>query len=488
MRKDPQWTPCSDLSSSTPWPGSDHDPTLFGPDAADVELASSSMGWTELAERGAAALPELHRLASAAADEGVTDIVLLGMGGSSLASLVLSSVLGESGDATVHVLDTTAPLTVDAAVVALYPASTFYIVASKSGGTVEPNALYAIFREVADQALGEAAAGQRFIAITDPGSSLEALAADDGFRTLVSSPATVGGRFSAMSVFGLVPAALAGLDVDVLLERALHMERACSLPTAENPAARLAAFVADAAADGKDKLTVVASPALSSIGLWIEQLVAESLGKHGRGVVPVVELSADRPQGYGSDRAVVVVRFEDDLRLAEWAAELAETHPVIELLLRDGYDVSAEFTRWEHAVALLGPLLGVNPFGQPNVQAAKDATNAALAGDLQTPAPHVETTEGATICFAGMLHAPGHRDLRWPAPWDTHLRRFVPTTISPSSRTCPTTTCCLHRSYRRCRGSRQSSPRRSRSSLAPATCTRPVSYIRAAPIPGSLCC
>jgi hypothetical protein len=140
----------------------------------------------------------------------------------------------------------------------------------------------------------------------------------------------------------------------------------------------------------------------------VEQLVAESLGKHGRGVVPVVELSADKPQGYGSDRAVVIVRLEGDERLAEWTARLAETAPVIELTMRDGYDVAAEWTRWEHAVALLGPLFGVNPFGQPNVQAAKNATNAALAGELDVAEPQIETPEGVAITFAGALIAPGH--------------------------------------------------------------------------------
>ena len=388
-----------------------HDATLFGDDPADVSLVSTSLGWTDLAERGGAVLPELHRLAAMAADEEVTDIVLLGMGGSSLASLVLSSVLGGAGRAKVHVLDTTSPRTVDAALASLDPSSTLYVVASKSGGTVEPNALYAIFRDVADQALGRTAAGQRFIAVTDPGSSLEALAAADGFRALVSSPPTVGGRFSAMSVFGLVPAALSGLDVDLLLERAHAMETACSKPPAENPAAALAAFVADAAATGRDKLTIVASPQLASFGLWVEQLVAESLGKEGRGVVPVVELSDDKPRGYGSDRCIAIVRLEGDERLAEWAEQLADSAPVIELLLRDGYDVAAEWTRWEHAVALLGPLFGVNPFGQPNVQAAKDATKAALAEELERRTPHIETSQGASITFAGSLPCPDHPEM-----------------------------------------------------------------------------
>lgn len=385
-----------------------HDATLFSTDPAEIELAATSMGWTDLASRGAKETDTLHALAVSAAEEGVTDVVLLGMGGSSLASLVLGSVLGESGDVTLHVLDTTSPLSVDAALSTLDPATTLYVVASKSGGTIEPNALYAIFREVADGALGREAAGRRFIAVTDPGSSLEALASADGFRTLISSPPTVGGRFSAMSVFGLVPAALLGIDVDVLLERALRMESACALPPEQNPAAALAAFVIDAALAGRDKLTIVASPALATFGLWVEQLVAESLGKHGKGVVPVVELSQDMPHGYGPDRAVVVVRLEADERLAQWTTRLAETLPVTELVLADGYDVAAEFTRWEYAVALMGPLLGVNPFGQPNVQAAKDATSAVLAGTLDVPAPQFTTADGSMVTFAGSLPAPPH--------------------------------------------------------------------------------
>jgi glucose-6-phosphate isomerase len=387
-----------------------HDATLFGPDPAEEALAATSMGWTDLATGGHAAITELHRLAAAAAEEGVTDVALLGMGGSSLASLVLSSVLGDSATARLHVLDTTSPLTIDAALAALDPATTIYLVASKSGGTIEPNALYAIFRDVVDGALGRAEAGQRFIAITDPGSSLEALAASHGFRTLVSSPATVGGRFSALSVFGLVPAALTGLDVDVILERAGAMEAACSLPVAENPAAELAAFAWDAAQAGRDKLTIVASEPLASFGLWVEQLVAESLGKEGRGIAPVVELADDLPQGYGDDRAVVMVRLEGDERLAEWRDVIGAHAPVHEIVLRDGYEVAAEFVRWEYAVALLGPLVGVNPFGQPNVQAAKDATNAVLEGRLSAPRTQYEASDGTGITFAGALEPPAHED------------------------------------------------------------------------------
>ena len=385
-----------------------HDATLFDTDTAGVELAANSMGWTDLAARAPESYAVLDRLALQVAEEAVTDVVLLGMGGSSLASLVIGEVLAEDGGVRLHVLDTTAPLSVGKAVAELDPAHTIYVVASKSGGTVEPLSLYAIFREEADNELGRQAAGQRFIAITDPGTSLEALASADGFRTTISSPADVGGRFSAMSVFGLVPAALLGVDFRSLVERAAAMEAACSLPAADNPGAALCAFIATAQAAGHDKLTVVASPALASFGLWVEQLVAESLGKLGRGVVPVVELSDEMPMGYGGDRAVVVLRLTGNERLAEWVPKLAETSPVVELVLRDGFDIGAEFVRWEHAVALLGPLLGVNPFGQPNVQAAKDATAAALSGTLDVPAASRTTPDGVALTFTGALPDPGH--------------------------------------------------------------------------------
>ena len=384
-----------------------HDATLFALDDAGIELAASSLGWTDPVTGATAVLPQLDRLARGAAEEAVRDIVLLGMGGSSLASLVIGDVLAETGGVRLHVLDTTAPLSVAKVICDLDPATTLYIVASKSGGTIEPLSLYAIFREEADNELGRAAAGQRFIAITDPGTSLEALATNEGFRAHVSAPATVGGRFSALTVFGLLPAALIGVDIAALLERAHAMDTACSLPaSAQNPGARLAAFIGDAHAEGRDKLTIVTSDALSSFGLWIEQLVAESLGKEGTGVVPVVELSDDAPRGYGPDRAVVVLRLQDDERLAGWVPGLAADAPTLELTLRDGYDLGAEFVRWEHAVALLGPLFGVNPFGQPNVAAAKAATAGVLAGEFSAPEPDAILELGTALTFAGSLSSP----------------------------------------------------------------------------------
>jgi glucose-6-phosphate isomerase len=382
-----------------------HDATLFADDAAGRDLAAASFGWISPEVGATPVLQQLERLAREAAEEPVTDVVLLGMGGSSLASLVIADVFASSA-VKLHVLDTTAPLSVARVVGTLDPARTLYVVASKSGSTIEPLSLYAIFREEADNELGALEAGKRFVAITDPDTSLESLAATGGFRALVSSPADVGGRFSALTVFGLVTAALLGVDVEKLVERGTAMSAACAMPAAENPAAKLAAFAADALVAGRDKLTVVSSGTLATFGLWVEQLVAESLGKEGTGIVPVVELSGEYPAGYGPDRAVVIVRTKDDQRLASWVARLGETSPVFEVVLRDEYDLAAEFVRWEHAIALLGPLLGVNPFGQPNVAAAKAATAAVLAGELQVPQPQFTLTDGTTLTYAGGLESP----------------------------------------------------------------------------------
>lgn len=387
-----------------------HDATLFGESPEDIALTSKSLGWTKLAKNIDGVIPQIEELASTLTGQGLTDVVLLGMGGSSLAALVMGSTLAESSPVRLHVLDTTCPRTILDAVERLDPATTAYLVSSKSGGTIEPNSLYAIFREVADNALGPDAGGARFVALTDPGSPLEAVAATGGFCALVSTPENVGGRFSALTPFGLVPARLLGIDIAELVRRAANMEAACELPARENPATLLATFIETAREAGKDKLTIVASPKLANFGVWVEQLVAESLGKAGIGVVPVVELSHDYPQGYGADRAVVVVRLADDTRLAEWAPKLAEHSPTHELVLHDAYDLGAQFTLWEHAVALLGPLMGVNPFGQPNVQAAKDATNAVLSGSLSAPTPAARLADGTTITYAGSLPYPGHTE------------------------------------------------------------------------------
>jgi len=385
------------------------DAALFSSDPAEQLEIAKNLGWTELVADAAAARGVVEAVAADVLADGATDIILLGMGGSSLASLVIGSVLGEESGVRLRVLDTTSPIMVGQVLDEVDLARSVFIVASKSGTTIEPLSLYAIFRSAVEKELGPEAAGARFVAITDPGTPLESLAHDSGFRAVVPAPPSVGGRYSALTTFGLLPAALLGVDLDELLERARAMEADCALAAEHNPGAKLAAFAVDAHAAGRDKLTVIASPGLESFGLWVEQLVAESLGKDGTGIVPVAELSPDKPQGYGRDRALVLVRFESDKRLAGWAEQWRSSFPVCELVLRDGYDLAAEFVRWEHAVALMGPLLGVNPFGQPNVAAAKAATAGVLDGTLDAPVVAARTAEdGVGITFLGGLDSPGH--------------------------------------------------------------------------------
>jgi len=387
------------------------DVTLFSDDPDVQRTVAGRLGWISLAAPGRQVLGRITALAEEAKAGGLTDVVLLGMGGSSLASLVISRVVG-IGDTNLHVLDTTSPITVRDTLDAIDPARTLYLVASKSGGTIEPNTLYAIFRAHADAALGRTLAGRRFIALTDPGTVLERLARDEGFRAIVQTPPDVGGRFSALTPFGLVPAALIGADPARMLDRAEAAEKACAASYEENPAVELAAFICDAHEGGADKLTVVAGPDLRSFGLWTEQLVAESLGKQGKGVIPVVELS-DEPGGYGADRAVVVVRMTGDARLAGWAQSQRGRHPVYEIVLDDSFDIAEEFVRWEYAVALCGFLFGLNPFDEPNVAEAKAATSGVLDGSVSAPRPQV-AAQSVAMTFAGGLPDPGHPE-RTPA-------------------------------------------------------------------------
>lgn len=386
----------------------DGDATLFSDDPAEQATAAASLGFTTLASDAAALIPELTDFAEEVRSAGITDVVLLGMGGSSLAALVISSAIGSTpGYPTLHVLDTTSPESVAATCDSLDPATTLCIVASKSGGTVEPNALYAVFRERAEKALGAENAGRHFVAITDEGSSLDSLAQDSGFRRVFRAKNTVGGRYSALTHFGLVPAAVIGIDLAEFVERALAVERhLAAAPTDQSDAAALATIMAGAQANGLDKLTLVTSPGLASFGLWVEQLVAESLGKAGTGIVPVPELSSAPPiHAYGEDRLIAVVRFASDDILAAWSGPAAMERALFSFELSDPYDVAGQFVVWEWAVPLTGFLLGVNPFGQPDVAAAKEATTSVLAGKLSAPAP-TSRIAGADIAYSAALAAP----------------------------------------------------------------------------------
>lgn len=386
----------------------DRDAALFSDDLDMRIPIMQRLGWTDLAEKAPGRLPLLEGLKSALIGEGVSDLLLLGMGGSSLAPLVISRIIGSAdGFPRLHVLDTTSPVQVSSLLETLDRTTTFVIISSKSGSTIEPLSLYAIVQAwLTAEDMPKHEAGRHCIVITDPGSPLEKLRVRELMRTTLAAPATVGGRYSALSMFGLAPAALIGVHMPTMLSRAEAMERACAAPLEENPAALLAAWMADSWAAGADKLTLVTSEIFRPFGLWVEQLVAESLGKDGKGIVPVIEYEPSTPTGYGPDRAVVVIRLGDDTELADWSRSVAAVHPVFELTVTDVFDVAAEFVRWEHATALAGVLLGVNPFDELAVTEAKKATTEILSGGANLVPQAVMDLDGTWVTFAGGLAVP----------------------------------------------------------------------------------
>ena len=347
------------------------------------------LGWLTVAGDMLAHVPRLEAFAAEAAAAGVRDAVLLGMGGSSLAAGVFASVAGSAGGPRLTVLDTTDPAAIAALRARLDLDRTLFVAASKSGTTIETVSHLAY-------CWGLAPDGARFAAVTDPGTPLAALARERGFRRLFENPPDVGGRYSALSYFGLAPAVLAGADAAALLRGGLAMAEACRAPAARNPGAWLGAAMAAAARAGRDKLTLVLPPALAPLGGWIEQLVAESTGKDGLGVLPVEGEPIGPPEVYGDDRLFVAIGGGG--RLAPGLDALARAgHPVAALPFGAadgeapaGEGLGGECFRWEFATAVASHLLGVHPFDQPDVQRAKDATARILGGaapDASTPTP-----------------------------------------------------------------------------------------------------
>ena len=353
------------------------DHTAWKPDPTEI---ADRLGWLDVAHGMRANVPDLQAFAEEARSDGIRHVVLLGMGGSSLGPEVVRQTFGSApGFPELIVLDSTVPEAVLAVTLEIDPAATLFSLSSKSGTTTEPLALYAHFRALVESAVGTEDAGRRFFAITDAGTPLETMARERGFRRAFLNPADIGGRYSVLSYFGMAPSALTGMSVATLLDRACDMMDACapSVPVRQNPAALLGAAMAGHVMQGRDKLTLIASPSMAAFGLWAEQLIAESLGKEGRGIVPVSGEPLLDPVHYGDDRLFVHLRLEDDDNSAEDAA-LAEFEsvgrPVVRLQLRDRYDLGAEFFRWELATAIAGAILGIHPFDQPNVQQAKDQT------------------------------------------------------------------------------------------------------------------
>ncbi|PWH15627.1 MAG: transaldolase [Anaerolineae bacterium] len=354
------------------------DPSVWTDDPAGQAEIRIRLGWLSLPETSRPALPEIQEFAAHVHAAGFTHFLLLGMGGSSLAPEVMSLVF-DIQHSTFSILDSTDPGQV-AETAAKFPLEkTLFLVASKSGGTAEVSAMFDYFWAKATAALGENA-GKHFIAITDPGTSLEKLARERGFARIFNADPLVGGRYSALTHFGLVPAALMGIDIEKFLARAGWMSAQCQpdVPAARNPGLVLGALMGQAALQGRDKLTIVTDPGLESIGSWLEQLIAESTGKQGKGIVPVDLEPLGNPSEYGKDRVFVYLCKSGEHDSALNALQQAG-QPLVVFDLADPYDLAAEFYRWEFATAVACAVLGVNAFDQPDVQDAKDRTKAKIA-------------------------------------------------------------------------------------------------------------
>ena len=364
------------------------DSTLWTADPAKRQEIRDRLGWLDVADKMLEKAAEFRDLAKQA--RKFSDVVLLGMGGSSLCPDVLrNSFPPVKGLPKLHVLDTTDPATILAVRSRIQLARTLFIVASKSGETTETLSHFAYFFDQTKKN------GKQFAAITDPGTSLEKLAKDNGFRWVFSNPPDIGGRYSALSYFGLVPGALMGIDVIEMLERAVEMEHSCadSVPPDQNPGVWLGAVMGRLALQGRNKVTLIASPKIATFGYWVEQLLAESTGKEGKGLVPVEGEPVGKPAVYGTDRLFVYIRMDADPPNRAVQALEKDGQPVVTLTMRDKLDLGGEFFRWEVATAIAGAILGIDAFDQPNVQESKDNTKKVLATFKRTgKLPAAEST------------------------------------------------------------------------------------------------
>ncbi len=381
------------------------DYTVWKPDPTEI---TNRLGWFTVTDTMSGQISALESFAREVRQSGFRQAVLLGMGGSSLGSEVLRQVFGSARDnPELIVLDSTVPASVDWVAGNINPARTLFLISSKSGTTSEPLLLFRYFRSLVEKAAGKERAGQNFVAITDPATPLARLADKEKFRGIFLNPTDIGGRFSVLSYFGLVAAALLGINIGALLDRANYMRERCAagVPVDENPGARLGAYMGTLAQPGRNKLTLVTSPSLSSFGLWAEQLIAESTGKEGKGIIPIAGEPLVDPALYGNDRLFVYLRLKEDNNSAtDTAIEriMLAGQPVFTLEMPNKYDLGAEFFRWEFATAVAGAILGIHPFNQPDVQRAKDTTERLLreytaAGVL----PKADTAGSLTDLLAG---------------------------------------------------------------------------------------
>lgn len=347
--------------------------TVWG---SSPEEISNRLGWLDSPEVTRKSFDEIYKLVSEIKAEGFTNALLLGMGGSSLAPEVFRFIFGvQQGYLDLSILDSTDPDAILEKTKNLDPAKTLYIVSTKSGGTVETISFLKYFYNVTQSKVGSEKAAKHFIAITDPGSGLEKMARDLNFRKIFLNDPNIGGRFSALSLFGIVPAALLGVDIENVLnsaEKEISNSRKSGDDLTQNNSAILGTIMGVLAGRGKDKITFIISPKISSFGAWVEQLIAESTGKIGKGILPVDLESVETPEFYSDDRLFVYIKIKNDSTFDQRVNNLKSAgHPLIEIELDNVYDLGREFFRWEFATAVAGHVLIIPPFDQPNVEQAK---------------------------------------------------------------------------------------------------------------------
>jgi transaldolase/glucose-6-phosphate isomerase len=369
------------------------DATLWKNDDAHKKIIANALGWLTVVEEMKKAAPELMAFADSVRAQ-FDDVVVLGMGGSSLCSEVTRRLFGaRSGYPRLNVLDSTVPAAVHALETRLDLARTLFVVASKSGTTTEPAVFHRYFYDRVKSVKGDKA-GENFVAVTDPDTQLGKDAKADNFRHIFINQPDIGGRYSALSYFGMVPAAISGVDVATLLDRAVHASHVAQTPgVKKNPAAMLGTVIGSLATQGRDKLTLITPPPLDTLGLWIEQLIAESTGKEGKGILPIAGEPLLDPHDYGNDRLFVCVRMRNADMTSKLKALADAGHPIVDLVLEDALDIGEIFFTWEFATAVAGALLGIDAFDQPNVQESKDNTKRLLKEFEDSGTMHVDQAQ-----------------------------------------------------------------------------------------------
>ncbi len=406
-------------AATTAWQSKSNVARFWSRDASlwTGEDESKWMGWLDIVERQQKDSAQFRALAADVRSAEFEHVLLLGMGGSSLCPEVFSLTFGQQkGFPHLQIVDSTDPAQIRAVEQSVDLKKTLVIVSSKSGSTLEPNILQQYFFAQMQKAVGADKAGSHFIAVTDPGSKMEQVARDHGFRKIFYGDASIGGRYSALSNFGMVPAAAMGLDVEKLLTQAKLAVDASKKPNiAENPGVQLGLVLGTAANLGRDKITVFTSPQVHDLGAWLEQLIAESTGKQGKGITPVDREAITTPEHYGNDRVFAYIRLQgaDNAAMDAAVAKLAQAgHPVVRVEMAQTYDIGQQFFLWEMATAVAGSVMDINPFNQPDVEASKIETKRLTSEYEQTgKLPHrepiftEEVAHDAIALYAGERYA-----------------------------------------------------------------------------------